>query len=72
MTSTTGDIKCGSILGMLRAVTEVGNIETKLTLGGNIDATCYNGKFKSVSFRNKRQSELKTLNKLLDKESSWS
>ena len=61
MTSTTGDIKCGSILGMLRAVTEVGNIETKLTLGGNIDATSYNGKFKSVSFRNKRQSELKTL-----------
>ncbi len=43
MTSASGDIKCGSISGLLKAVTEDGNIETKLTSGGNVDCASFNG-----------------------------
>ena len=46
MTSISGDIKCGSISGLLKALTEGGNIETKLTLGGNVNATGLNGEGK--------------------------
>lgn len=43
MISATGDITCGSISGVLKAFTEDGDIDAKITLGGNIDATSLNG-----------------------------
>ena len=45
VTSSSGNIKCGSISGLLKAYTKDGDIEAKLTLGGNLDATTLNGKF---------------------------
>ena len=47
MNSTAGDIICGSVSGLLKALTKDGDIGAKLTLGGNINATSVNGEEKS-------------------------
>ena len=43
MSSSSGNVTVESICGLLTAVLGCGDLDAKITAGGNVDAACANG-----------------------------